>query len=328
MKLQTKYAEPKKKLTEQKVKKVKREKGPKLRKDYTSLNKCRADKAELTLLQMTYGFIDSHEVKYVKIPDGTIELKDSWLELILIMLNMVIESYPDRYSELLCRNNVTSQTFIVDKTYGVVTFDANKNYKVFKIFDTGLYLESLFRSSDIFLAIMGLIKICGYTLDEMSFGLVSKEYIERKLDFNKLADGEHIVGISDVASSVKSGMLLVEISIMGERLQIHDFNLLLYVFCKWVFDNYGSGQMLKMPKHKNNGVTLECKRDDVHYSQIIGSSFYVYSDLNEKSIIRFIKASIEKLGIDENTLKFKFKSPKEIEAKQPWLYEQPYKRKW
>ena len=328
MKLQTKYTEPKKKLTETKVKKVRREKGPKLRKDYTSLNKCRADKAELTLLQMTYGFIDSHEVKYVKIPDGTIELKDSWLELILIMLNMVIESYPDRYNELLCRNSVTSQTFIVDKTYGVVTFDANKKYKVFKIFDTGLYLESLFRSSDIFLAIMGLIKICGYTLDEMSFGLVSKEYIERKLDFNKLADGEHIVGISDVASSVKSGMLLVEISIMGERLQIHDFNLLLYVFCKWVFDNYGSGQMLKMPKHKNNGVTLECKRDDVHYSQIIGSSFYVYSDLNEQGIIRFIKASIEKLGIDENTLQFKFKSLKEIEAKQPWLYEQPYKRKW
>ena len=332
MRLHTKYKKPKSKTSSKPSSKTrqtnKNSKVPKLRKDYRALTPCRAEKAELDITKMTFGFIDSHEVKYVKTVDGTIQLKDSWLELVLIMLNMVISENRSHYSDILCKYEITSQTFIVDKNYGVYTFDNNKKYKVYKIFDTGLYLESLLDNSDIFLAIVGLIKACGMALDEMDFGLVSKEYIERKLDFNKLADGEHIVGISDVASSVKSGMLLVEISIMGERLEIHDFNLLLYVFCKWIYENYGEGQLLKMPKHKGNGVSLNCDNPDVKYTQLIGSKFYIYSDLNTSGIIRFIKSAIEKLGISEDTIKFKFKSLKELEAKQPWLYEEPYKRKW
>lgn len=288
----------------------KNSKEPKIVKNFNSKDKFRAIKADIDLTRLTYGVIEGHKLEYVNTPDGVIYLNDSWIEFILLMLYNVIINNPSNFQMLLAENNVASQTLFVDKVYGKYTFEASRQYKVYEIYNTGYYLESLFESSDIFSAVIGLCKICGFALDEVKLSIEDKEYIEKKLNFDLLEDGEIVAKISDVASMQKQGMRMVEFSFMGVNASVHDIMLVAYMFAKWTFDTYGDEGLLKLPKYKSTGISKSMTREDVNYMQVKGSELFIYTDGNDSGIIKFIQDGLNKLLISEDLMKFKFKALK------------------
>jgi len=323
MKLKTEHKKIKEKAPKKQETAVKRVRGEKVRKDFNSHNKYRAEIGTIDLTQLTYGVIEGHEVKSLNTSDGKISIEGSWEGLIIFLLDVVISEYPDTYRDKLLENDVASTTLVVDSKYGVYTFDKDKQYRVYSIYDTGVYIESLFSSSDIFQALVGLARICKIPLKEFKMNIVSKEYIERKLNFDLLVPGEIIVGIGDLLDRLEHNYILTEISIMNDRIELNDLGLVLWLFCKHILDVYGRDAVLKLPKHKNAGIVKDCNTDrEIYYQELAGTGLYVYTNREDKDIVKFINASIEKLGIPENTVKFKLKQLITQVPQDPYLYEQ------
>lgn len=295
---------------------------PKIRKDFSSMVHYRAETGTVDLTQLTYGVINGHDVKSVSTPDGVLTLNDSWIELVLLMVSTVYENYKDTFKTTIANAGIVSETFNIDTTYGRYSFDKRFQYKVYKVYDTGLYIESTFTEENIFKALIGLVGLCGIKLNDFKMNIVSKEYIERKVDFDLLSSNEKIVTIDQLADALKDNWVLAEIEIMNERIAITDLSAILWIFCKWVYDNFGDAGVLKLPKHKNNGVAKSSDRDDVHYQQIGNTGLFVYTNRKTSDIVRFIKSSIEKLDIPSDTVKFKLKQLNDEVPKDPYLYEQ------
>ena len=278
----------------------------KINKNYTSMEHYRAIRAHIGLSRLTYGIIDGYEVEYIETDGSVIEIKDSWIELILFMIANVIENNPKDFLHLLSVNGVTSPSLVISKSYGKVSFDKNRQYQVYKLYDTDYYVEAVFDIPVMFSAICGLMKICSMTNDKIEFGIVSKNWIEKKIDFNILDKDESIAGPGSIADMKKMGMQIVEISILDERVGVHSVNGVLWVFCVEVHKRFGDEWIKKLPKYKSTGVSKTLDRDDVRYMQLPDSEYFVYTDLDYAGIAKFIAKSSERLGL-EDRIKFKYR---------------------
>ena len=144
------------------------------------------------------------------------------------------------------------------------------------------------------------------TNDKIEFGIVSKNWIEKKIDFNILDKDESIAGPGSIADMKKMGMQIVEISILDERVGVHSVNGVLWVFCVEVHKRFGDEWIKKLPKYKSTGVSKTLDRDDVRYMQLPDSEYFVYTDLDYAGIAKFIAKSSERLGL-EDRIKFKYR---------------------
>lgn len=319
MRLQVKHSKPKGKTEKQKkINKEKKSKGPKISKNYNDTSEFKVGKAEIDLTRLTYGIIDSCNAKYIELPDGVITLNQSWIELVILMIANVIENNPDNFLQILGENNVTNQTFSIDSMYGKYSFDKDKDFKVYNIYNTKYYLEAIFSKENLFSAIVGLSKINEIALNEFKIGIERKDYNEVKLNFDLLEDTESIVKISGVASMVKQGIHLVGISLMGVSIEVHRMDVALWHFCNWVHDNYGEMKLMTLPKYSNTGVSLKGTQIDKAYMQIRGGAVSVYTDGDTEGIIRFIKDSMKELEIGEEHIKFKFRALKKKSELKEW----------
>ena len=311
MKLNVKYKKKQTKTTKQKKKEdEKKQKGPKLSKNYKDESEFICYKESIDMTKMRYGMIDSCNVIAVELNDGIINLNNSWIELILIMLSMVIETKGEKALQILAENEVTNQNFCVDKVYGKYTFDSNQ-YKAYKIFDTGYYLEAIFTNESIFSAIYGLLKCINIPLDEINFVLINKKNKEEKLNFNNLKDIEYIVKSDEVAFNIKSGIHLIEIKIEKEVTVVRRLDVALVAICNYIYDNTSEEEIvakLDKLKHGNTGIdkTSDCKnKQNVRLKQ---SNLAIYTDNNTESIVEFIQKIEEEFKLD---IQFKFRALKD-----------------
>lgn len=290
----------------------KKEKGPKLSKFFSNTDKYRAIRAQVPLTRLTYGMIKHHNLEYIETEDGEVYFSDSWVELVLFMIHAVITAHPNTFMELLTRNEVTNQSIVLDKTYGKYSFDSNKQYKVYDLYNSGYFVEAIFESSNIFSSIVGLVNILGIAYDKIRFGIVSKEFIEKELNFDILEDDEIIVDIYELAAVPKRGKQLVEFIISEERVKMQGFAGVLWVFCKIMLETYGVETLSTLPKYKSTGISSKNDRDDVEYMQLKGTELFMYSDGTDSGIIKFIVKSAEQLGIEGDLIKFKFRTIKKV----------------
>lgn len=336
MRLQVKHSKPKGKTEKQKkINKEKKSKGPKISKYYNDMKEFKADSAEIDLTKLTYGIINSCDVNYirlkveiedeetkqVKTSEEIINIEQSWIELVLFMISNVIENYSDNFLQILGDNGVTNQTFSIDTMYGKYSFDKDKDYKVYKIYNTKYYLEAIINESNLFSAIIGLSKISGIALDEFKIGIENKKYKEVKLNFDILEDTESIVKISGVAPMLKQGIHLVGISIMGVNAEVHRMDVALYVFCSWLYKSFGESNLLTLPMCNETGISLNLGDLNNKCEPIRNSNYCVCTDGNNDDIIRFIKNSMNKLDIGEEHVKFKFRALKKKEELKEWELE-------
>lgn len=278
-------------------------------KNFTSMEHYRAVRAHIKLSRLTYGIIDGHEVEYIRVGDERIDIKESWIELILFMTANVMENNPKDFLSVLSKNNVTSNSFTLSKSYGKISFDRDRQYKVYKVYNTNYFVEAVFDIPNIFQLVSGLIKICSLTNEEIELGIVSKEWIEKKIDFNVLGEKESIGGPESLALMKKAGMQLIEIQMFDERVGIQSIGSVLWVLCVMIHKQFGDAGIAKLPKYKSTGVSKKNDRDDVRYMQLPESEYFVYTDLEHKGIEKFISEAAKRLEIG-NELKFKYREIK------------------
>lgn len=336
MRLQTKHKSFKKGKTEKqkKIDKEKKDKSPKVSPLYNSTSPYNVRRATIDLTKLTYGIIDSCELTGINMMDGQIDLSNSWIELLLLMIDTLIENKPDNFVDLLSINNVTNQWFCIDKYYGKYTFEY-ENPKVYNIYNSGYYLEAIFNNSNIFHAIIGLTKCLGYQLNEIQLNIRNPKLDKNinDVDFNPtmLEAEESIVDIDSVYNMLKSGIHLVGMKILESNAKVHRLDVALMLFCNWIYDNYGISGISTIKSNGNTGISLECTSENrenknreenpVQYEQIRNSGLYVYTDLNNDDIIKFMKNALKDLNMDKSQLKFKFRALKEKNKLKEWEVE-------
>jgi hypothetical protein len=320
MKLNVQY---KKKLTktdkQKKANAEKKKKGPKLMNDYMDNSACEHDNIALDITKMKYGTISSCDCDAIITADGTINVKNSWLEVLLIMLDTIITNNPDSFGKLFEENEVTSMFFVVDKVYGKYSFD-KLQYKAYKIFDSGYYLEYVNTSEVVFKALVGCIKCMGLPLDQIQFHLRNKVYSNLNLRFDILEETESIVTVDELPDMLKAGIHMTSINILGEIIEVHRIDVALVAFCNVIFDKYGILKMSMIPSSQSTGVKILEDGDELNHNimSIRESELGVYTDGDSVRIVEFIRNALEYLEIDKQQVKFKFKALKEKSKLKEW----------
>ena len=322
MKLNTKYYDKKRSNSSSKKKKITKNKGPKLAKNYADMSDFSLDSADIPLTQLRYGMIESCNVKSIVIDNELITIHNSWIGLLLLMIGTLIERNPDDFTEQLGLYEVTNQFFCIDKIYGKYTFEGNK-YKAYKIADTEYYLESTFESSYIFNAIVGLTRALDIELDKIVFKIINKNMADLSVNFNLLSETEEIVTMYGVKDKLHTGIHMVALDIKGEVTPAHRMDVVLYLFCNWVFNTYGYLTTIGLKRINNTGIGLDENPKGTNASPIINSdgALKVFTNNNTDDMVDFIVENMKKLNIDKDSIKLKFRSLKNKKDIKEWELE-------
>ena len=301
---------------------AKKSKGPKLLKDYMDTSESSIDNTILNLTQMRYGTIGSCEVDMLKIPEGTIQIKHSWLEVLLLMLSTVIVNNPDGFEKQFEDNTVTSMFFVVDKVYGKYSFD-KEQYKAYKIPNTEYYLEYLDTSASIFEALVGLTKCLGIPLDQIEFHLRNKLYSNSKLRFDILEEKESIVTIDKLPEMLKTGIHMTSVEVLGEVVKAHSMDVALLAICNKLYDEYGGFRLSTLSSNNSTGIKVLENGDELnkHIVKLRDSEVGVYCDGDINGIIQFISDSMMQLGMEKDSIRFKFRALKDKSELKEWEVE-------
>ena len=307
---------------QKKINAEKKSKGPKLLKDYMDTSECNLDNVLLNLTQMKYGTIGSCDVDLIRTPDGDIQVKHSWLEVLLIMLSTVIRNSPDKFEKQFEDNAVTNMFFVVDKVYGKYSFE-QEQYKAYKIPNTDYYLEYLDNSGTVFEALVGLTKCLGIPLDQIQFHLRNKIYSDSNLRFNILEETESIVGIDKLPEMLKTGIHMVSVEIFGEVVLAHRFDVaLLAIFNKFI-DEFGAFRLSTLQSNESTGIKEIEDGDELNKNiiRLRDSEIGIYSDGDQNGMLQFLKDSVLQLGLESNQLRFKFRALKDKNKLKEWELE-------
>jgi uncharacterized protein YunC (DUF1805 family) len=323
MRLQLKPKKEKKEVVKHNKVVDKKAKGPKISKEYFSLEPFKLDRLEIDLTRLTYGAIESHGVKYIETMQGRIDIEDSWVGLSIFLLSYIVEEYRDTMYDIFADYGITSQSMTVDNVFGKYSLEYGVNYRVFNIYSTGYYLESLFDSESIFKLIVGNAKFLSIPLDKFKLGLVKKGVEEVELNMNILAETVDIVGVKEFDSMLKKGVHLVAMEILGVNIKVHRADVALLAFCNWVYNTYGLTALEKIYKVNNIGTNVTKKRGsvDILCEEIKDSGYYINTDNKAETIKKFIAKAMSILELGEEKVKFKFRALKRKEELKEWELE-------
>lgn len=267
------------------------------------------DRASLSLKQLRYGILSSHKLNSIQIELDTIRLKSSWIEFILIMLSQLITDNLDNFKDTLGKYGVTNSSFSVEKLYGSYSFD-KREYKVYKIFDTGYYLELKEENRILFHSIIALIRALDIDPGTLKFNIekhdiikaTPEEKLKKTLDYNT---GE--VTIDEVEQSLIDGKHLAYIKIFDEITKVHHMDIALLAFCNVIYDKYGMQQLMLVQNDEETGICLSLNNTEYPSARIKDSMLNVYTSGKEESIVAFMNNTINKLKINKENIKFGFK---------------------
>lgn len=282
-----------------------------IRKDFKSMQSIRVDEAQLSVDKICYGTIASCEVVGFYTPDGYVSVSKSWLEVLLILIDTVIENSDNQaeYKKTFMKYKVTSQTFNIDSQYGIVSLDPNRQYKVYKIYNRKLYLETLFQVSDIFQALIGLVKACGLTLDKFTVDLRSKEYYEKMDDFYIISDDEIISDISGWALVKNDNVRVKEFLVFSERVTSQSFAAAAWVFMSELFEKYAneSEYILDMLSDDSN-IQIEVntgQSTDGGWTPLKCNKYLMNISGSDDEILKSIQNIMTSLNIESNSFQIK-----------------------
>lgn len=310
MRLRVKHSETKEVIEKQQKKETKEKSSKKIKinKDYKNTKPFKVDKADIDLTKLKYGAIESHELTGIITPDGYLEINDSWIGLIILLLNYLITEYAENFRDILISNDIASQTFCIDKIYGKYNFEKDRQFKVYNIYETGYYLEAIFDTHNIFEAITKLVYALNMDFKEIKLCIQRKGYKEVKLNYGELETHEEIVTIDNLSDKLTSCYKLTSISILTSNTSVQRLDIALVIFCTWVLNEYGRDELLKLPKNKETGITAVDTGIHENITSLKNGLVYVYTDNNIESIINFLKTSMQKLNISKEQIKFKLRA--------------------
>jgi hypothetical protein len=315
-------------------------KKPKLLKNYKTMETCKYDTLEIPVSKLSYGIINSCEIKTFITPEGRIELTNSWLELLIILLDTLISNSDNtkQLSETLQMFQITNQFFMVDKTYGKYTLDG-KSYKAYKIYDSGYYLEYIDESQYVFEAMIGLMQANNLSTVDTTIKLENKNYnkltIKDKdeLEFTRINTYKEIVELPNLLDKLNEfktnnkKMHLLSIEIYGVTTTLHRIDASFLTYCTWLNSKVNNSESLyntiKDLRVSNTFISKDSKKSEdydkdknigtdnvdtnIKSSKITGTDLVVYTDLNESDMITYMIESAKLFNFDISRIKFKFR---------------------
>lgn len=282
-----------------------------IRKDFKSMQSIRVDEAQLSVDKICYGTVASCEVVGFYTPDGYVSVSKSWLEVLLILIDTVIENSdsPADYKKTFMKYRITSQTFNIDSQYGIISLDPNRQYKVYRIYNRKLYLETLFQVSDIFQALIGLVKACGFTLDKFIIDLRSKEYYEKMDDFYIISDDEIISDISGWTLVKNDNVHVEEFLIFSERVNSQSFAMAAWVFMSELFEKYADEPdyiLDRLPDDSNIQIEINTGQStDGGWTPLKCNKYLMNISGTDDEILKSIQSIMNALSIESSNFQIK-----------------------
>lgn len=296
--------------------KKKKEAKLKISSNYSDISEYKLTDIDIPLNRLKYNMIMYCDAKSITIPDGTIQLENSWNELVLLMLDTVRLNHPDNFIDYIMENGVTNQSFCVDTKYGKYSFE--HQYKAYNLYDSGYYLEAIFDVEIIFWSIIRLATCLGIALDKMSIKLVNKDYSQDDIELTKLEEESIIVNISESLEYFNNGIFLRNMKMFSTHTTVHNIAQVLAVFCNTLVDNYDVDVFKKLNSNGKTRVTMNESEENSQSMEIRHTGWYIHTDLKPDSIIKFISDSMKTLNINKDDIKLYFKRLKKAEEKSEW----------
>lgn len=281
-----------------------------IRRDFKSMQPIQVDEVQLSLDKICYGTINSCEVKGFIVSDKYIPVSKSWIEVLMILIDTVIENSKTvcEYKNTFMKYKVTSPTFNIDSKYGIVSLDPNRQYKVFQVYNRKIYLETLLQVSDIFQAIIGLAQACGYTLDKFKIDLVSKEYYEKINDFYLLDDSQIISDISGWTLVQSESVQVEEFLIFSERVVSPSFRVGAWMFMSKLLEDTNDAEHIIEKLPNNSKVSIESNTgqvEDANFTPLKGNKYLMKLDLSDDEIVNYIRTIMRTFNIEESNFQIK-----------------------
>ena len=297
---------------------------------------------DVTLNNLTYGHIINSDVTQINLSGDRLDIQESWVGLLLLMLDTVRVNNEKDFLNILMDNEVTDQTFCVDKRYGKYTFDV-KAYKAYNLFDSGYYVESTFNYDVIYKVIINLAKLLKLEPELFSLHLKHKEYNKVDILLDELEETSVAVSIGEALPYFKNGDFLMDISITNTSaraqelvtqmlsgktnsimniVKVHHIQEVLMIFLNHAYDNYDEKKVSKLALIEGRTYLRTSKTfENLPSMQIRNSKFEVYSDLDTEGVLKFIEESMRILDMNKDDIKLYFRKHKKKEELKEWEIE-------
>lgn len=282
-----------------------------LNKHYFDSSPFKISKGDLTLKQLRYGALVSHNLEAVIIELDTIRLKSSWTEFILIMLSQLIET-DKNFKETLGKIGITNQNFYVEKIYGNYSFD-KQAYTVYKIFDTDYYLEVRANERVLFNAMVGLIIALDINPKSIKFRIINKNITKEDIVKSSISYQVENVSLEDARERIENGESISYIKIDDEVQKVNILEVALVAMCNFMYNTYGMNKIMSIPNDKETGICLGTNNTEFPTARIQNSMLSVYTSGNYNSILNFMENSMDTLGVK---IYFGFKAHNQV--KHEW----------
>lgn len=280
-------------------------------KNYFDSSPLKLSRGDITLKQLRLGTILSHDLKAVVVDCDTIELKSSWVEFILIMLSQLIET-KDNFKDILGKFQITNQNFYVEKVYGNYSFDT-QGYTVYKIYDTGYYLEAKLNERSIFLAIAKLIRALELNPKSIKFRVVSKKITKEDIIKESVNYRVESVNIEDAYERFEKNENITYIKINKQTEKVNRLDVALLIMCNVIYDEYGINRLTSIQNTEQTGICLVTSSIEYPKARIKDSLLHVYTTGDYESILEFMQNTEDLLDLH---IEFGFKARNQI--KHEW----------
>lgn len=301
--------------------------------NYTDVNNFKFAELDSTLNKLRYSHIIYSDVTKVNLAGDRIVIDNSWIGLILLMLDTIRVNHESDFLNYLMEKEITDQSFCVDRNFGKYSFDKDM-FKAYNLYDSGYFVESTFTFEVVYKVIINMAKALGIKPDLMSLHLVHKEYSLNDIILEELEDKSTPVNIADAYDYFKDNIFLMDMSICNTHMsatnitginsimnitKVHHIQEVLMVFLYHVYDNYGDKYMNKLC---GINTTTHVKTDKTPSTgpsmQIRDSKYSVYSDLHPKHVLEFIDKAMNIVKMDKDDIKLYFRRKKKPEELKEW----------
>lgn len=291
-------------------------------------NEFTRDNVSLPLSQLTLGIIrDSSPVK-VSVDGDEVELGSGWIELMLLLMDILRANNSDYdFRNKLAKNGIIDDGLLVERVYGKQVICHKHTWSVYKLYDSGYYVEGEFTDERLVKSIIKLAKLDGIDIDSTYVHLVNTRYSkeEIKLKDIQLEDETVKIKLEDALWNIKKGSYIRAVIIDGRAERCNNIEQLLVISCRIMHDMVDGGYS-KLAEYSNEFTGIRerteqrgsgDKWDAYEAVQQLGADYELYSDLKTHSIYTFLNEAAKGCGLMDKFF-IQFRQYRANEEKKEW----------
>lgn len=265
----------------------------------------------LDLTRLKYGHIKNGIITRVAIYGQVIDLNDSWAELEILLLGTLHSRLKSNkeFFETLVKCEVCSVNTSVSESFGKISTDEGQKVFAYKIFDTGLYLETNLNVEDTFNMITRIVKELGIPYENFQYVLDEPERIGLRLSNIRTVISE--VGVDGLLNKLKSSTRVVGFRMFGNRVNVISFDDMIYSIIRILLKSFGDNALEYMRSNSQVGLCINKKLKDFTYRSLeytveSGEELFMYlgnSVDKQMKEVDFLEGICEELELNEDDLR-------------------------